>query len=123
MRRRVAIWAGLLIVLAGGLEGLTGCAPVGDAVTSNGRVLLTHPATDNMAAALGVGLLGESKEGCITIGTSVLVVPSGSTLNEDGSIVVDGKPYALGQKVELGGGTGAIPSGSPCGAGATYWWH
>jgi hypothetical protein len=91
-------------------------------MTSNGRTLLTYQSTGTSADALAFGVLGSKAKGCVTIGTSVLVVPNGSTLDADGSIHVNGKTYTAGTTIHLGGGGGTKPPHSTCGAGQRYFW-
>lgn len=102
-----------------GLIGLTGCA--GGPVTVNHRVLLTYVNQGASADALNNGTLGTNAHGCITVGGAVLVVPTGSRLNDDGSVDIGGKHYEQGHAVSLGGGGGDAPDDSPCGPG-DYWW-
>ena len=49
------------------------------------------------------------------------MVPTGSRLDDDGSVDIGGKHYEQGDAVSLGGGAGDAPAGSPCGDG-DYWW-
>jgi hypothetical protein len=50
------------------------------------------------------GTLGTNSRGCIAVSGKVLVVPTGSRLNDDGSIDLGGKHYEQGDTVALGGG-------------------
>jgi len=110
----------LVVVLAAVASlGLTGCA--GGPVTVNHRILLTYVNQGASADALNTGVLGTNAHGCITVGRAVLVVPTGSRLNDDGSIDIGGTHYEQGDTVSLGGGVGDAPAHSPCGAG-DYWW-
>ena len=63
----------------------------------------------------------EKGYGCIAVDGAVLVVPTGSRLNDDGSVDIGGKHYEQGDTVSLGGGGGDAPPHSPCGTG-DYWW-
>jgi len=111
--------AGLILLAAGALTCLTGCA--GGPVTVNHRVLLTYVNQGASADALNTGTLGTNAHGCITVGGAVLVAPAGSRLNHDGSVDIGGRHYAQGDAVRLGGGAGDAPDDSPCGRG-DYWW-
>lgn len=111
--------AGLAVLAAILTVGLCGCTA--GPVTVNGRTLLTYVNQGASADALTIGTLGTNSAGCITVGDSVLVVPAGSRLNNDGSIDIGGTHYEQGDTVTLGGGRGGVPSHSPCGAG-NYWW-
>ena len=113
---------GAALLLVPVLAGCTAVGPVPGSTRVNGRLLLTHPASRDTADALGIGALGSNAKGCVTIGKNVLVVPEGSKLNADGSVVIDGKSYAIGDQLRLGGGAGSAPAGSDCGATATYFW-
>jgi hypothetical protein len=106
------------------VAALAGCvtAPASHLVSVNGRTLVTHPSTGVTADALGFGVLGTNPEGCVTMGESVLVVPDGSGLTANGSITVLGKTYKLGSRIQLGGGTGTVPTWSKCGSTADYFW-
>jgi hypothetical protein len=101
---------------------LVGCTPVSHVVSVNGRTLLTHASTGASADALGFGVLGTNAAGCVTMGTSVLVVPDGSALASDGSITVLGKTYRVGTPVTFGGGGGDAPAGAKCGSHSVYFW-
>jgi hypothetical protein len=117
--RGAARSAGLVALVAVGIAGLTGCA--GGPVTVNHRILLTYVNQGASADALNTGELGTNDRGCITAGGAVLVVPTGSQLNDDGSVDIAGKHYEQGDTVSLGGGGGDAPAHSPCGSG-DYWW-
>ena len=119
MRARRATSACLVLLAAAALGVLTGRA--GGPVTVNHRVLLTYVNQGASADALNTGVLGTNDRGCITAGGSVLVVPTGSRLNDDGSVDIGGTHYEQGDTVSLGGGGGDAPAHSPCGSG-DYWW-
>lgn len=115
--------AGVLLVcaLVALTVALTSCSSTGS-TTAAGRVLLTYPSTGTSADALATGVLGSDAKGCVTIGSMVLVVPDGSTLAADGSIVIAGATYKVGTTIHLGGGAGNKPPESRCGTGQEYWW-
>src|SRR4051812_13541769 len=120
MRARSAACRALLVLLAtGALACLAGCT--GGPVTVNHRILLTYVNQGASADALNNGMLGTNDRGCITAGGAVLVVPTGSRLNDDGSVDISGTHYEQGDTVSLGGGVGDAPAHSPCGPG-DYWW-
>jgi hypothetical protein len=98
------------------------CAESPSPVRVNGRELLTYQSGSAVADAAGFGVLHANAAGCLTIGKLVLVAPDGSTLNADGSIVVRGHTYRLGESIHIGGGGGNKPAGSDCGAGLTYFY-
>jgi hypothetical protein len=114
----------LLIVVLGLtiIAALVGCTPQPGPVLVNGRTLLTHPSAGASADALGYGVLATNRNGCMTMGKSVLVVPDGSGLSAEGSVTVLGKTYKLGSSIELGGGSGNAPTGSKCGSKSDYFW-
>jgi hypothetical protein len=111
--------AGLVVLAAVLADGLSGCSA--GPIIVNHRTLLTYVNQGASADALTTGTLGTNSAGCITVGESVLVVPTGSQLNDDGSIDIRGTHYEQGDTVSLGGGVGDAPPNSPCGAGP-YWW-
>jgi hypothetical protein len=120
MRERRAAGKAVLALLAAiASAGLTGCAA--GPVTVNHRILLTYVNQGASADALNNGVLGTNEHGCITVGEAVLVVPTGSRLNDDGSIDIGAEHYEQGETVSLGGGGGDPPAHSPCGSG-DYWW-
>jgi hypothetical protein len=98
---------------------LTACSA--GPITVNHRTLLTYVNQGASAAALIRGTLGTNERGCITVDDTVLVVRTGSRLNDDGSVDIGGVHYEQGDTVSLGGGNGDAPPHSPCGAG-NYWW-
>jgi hypothetical protein len=97
------------------------CACAAGPISVNGRTLLTSVNQGASADALTTGTLGTNSAGCITVGDSVLVVPTGSRLNDDGSVDIGGRHYEQGDPVNLGGGVGNAPPHRPCGSGS-YWW-
>jgi hypothetical protein len=113
--RRAALAIGAILIAVGL------CACTGGPISVNGRTLLTYVNQGASADALTKGTLGTDSAGCITVGDSVLVVPTGSRLNDDGSVDIGGTNYEQGDTVTLGGGVGEAPPDSPCGAGP-YWW-
>jgi hypothetical protein len=120
LARRVIGRSSLIVVAMFTVLALTACAA--DPITVNGRTLLTYVNQGASADALTVGTLGTNSVGCITVGDSVLVVPTGSRLNDDGSVDIGGAHYEQGDTVTLGGGgDDHAPPHSPCGAG-NYWW-
>jgi hypothetical protein len=98
------------------------CASPPGALSVNGRELLTYQSGSAVADAAGFGLLHVNAAGCLAIGKSVLVAPTGSTLNSDGSIVVRGHTYRLGAHIHIGGGGGNEPAGANCGSGLIYFY-
>ena len=112
--------AGLVALAVALVVGLSGCSA--GPISVNGRTLLTYVNQGASADAVTIGTLGTNAAGCITVGDSVLVVPTGSRLNDDGSVDIGGKHYEQGDTVTLGGGgDDHAPPHSPCGAG-NYWW-
>ncbi|MEO6115031.1 MAG: hypothetical protein ABIP33_01495 [Pseudolysinimonas sp.] len=107
-----------LVALAVAL-GLSACSA--GPITVNDRTLLTYVNQGASADALIHGTLGTNARGCIAVGGAVLVVPTGSRLNDDGSVDIGGTRYEQGDTVSLGGGGGDAPPHSPCGTG-DYWW-
>jgi hypothetical protein len=116
---RAAVAIALVVTMVLGLDS---CSAGSHVVTVNGRTLLTHQTTGASADALKSGVVGSNAHGCVTLGTSVLVVPDGSTLATDGSVTVLGKTYTAGTVVSIGGGVGEVPIGSTCGSHAKYFW-
>jgi hypothetical protein len=116
------------IAACGLAVALVGCSPAQTSVTVNGRTLLMHHSSGASADALGHGVLGVNSWDCITIGTEILVATDDSSLLPNGSIVIHGKTYKLGQTVQLGGGGGDAPKQSDgrCGVfhgrGPDYFW-
>jgi hypothetical protein len=104
------------------LLATTSCSGPPDNVQVNGRTLLTYSAGSTRADAALEGVLHANSAGCLAVGTLVLVVPTGSRLNSDGSIVVDGTTYTLGSAIQLGGGGGRSPHPNPCGQHVQYWY-
>lgn len=111
MRARAFATALVAVVLF--TAACTASQPTGP-IHSHGRTLLTYPPTGTSADARIVGLLGENGRGCVTVGLSVILVPEGSTLLADGSIVVAGHTYRDDTVVSFGGGVGKDPKGDPC---------
>jgi len=107
---------------------LLGCSPAQSSVTVNGRTLLMYHPSGASADALEHGILGVNSRDCVTIGADILVATDDSSLLPDGSIVIHGKSYKLGEMVELGGGGGDAPkqSAGRCGVsrgrGNDYFW-
>ncbi|MEO6532874.1 MAG: hypothetical protein ABIO06_04795 [Pseudolysinimonas sp.] len=120
MRARGAIGPVSLAAVAVALAlGLSGCSA--GPITVNGRTLLTYVSQGVSADALTQGTLGTNARGCIAVDGAVLVVPTGSRLNDDGSVDIGGVHYEQGDTVSLGGGVGDAPTHSQCGPG-DYWW-
>ncbi len=111
-----------MITVAAILLLFAACSPSAGQMKVNGRTLLTHTSSGTSADAALTGILHVNAAGCVAVGTLVLVVPTGSTLNADGSIVVAGTTYKFGSTIHLGGGGGNAPHGSPCGAHSKYWY-
>ena len=56
------------------------------------------------------GTLGMNEQDCVTIGDRILVVPAGSSIDEDGVVEVPGYDAgAIGDEVQYGGGQEEIP--------------
>lgn len=113
------------IVLSAMLLGtLAGCSASNStsAIHSHGRTLLTYPSSGVSADAKFYGVLGQDRMGCITLGPTPILVPDGSQLLDDGSIVVSGRIYRVGTKVSFGGGFGRDPKGDPCDDKGHYAW-
>ncbi|MEP6842871.1 MAG: hypothetical protein ABJA11_05075 [Pseudolysinimonas sp.] len=120
MRANGAVRKGRIALLAVVVAlGLSACSA--GPITANDRALLTYVNHGVSAAALIQGTLGTNAKGCIAVDGRVLVVPTGSQLNDDGSVDIGGKHYEQGDTVSLGGGNGDAPPHSPCGPG-DYWW-
>lgn len=110
------------LTIAAILVSTTSCSGAPGPITVNGRTLLTYAAGTARGAAAQSGVLGTNAAGCISIGDFVLIVPNGSELKPDGSIVVDGTTYTLGSDIQVGGGVGAAPGKNPCGKHLQYWY-
>jgi hypothetical protein len=100
----------------------TSCSSPPGNLEVNGRTLLTYSAGSARADAALEGVLHVNPAGCLAVGTLVLVVPTGSELKSDGSIVVDGATYQLGSTIRLGGGGGESPHKNTCGQHVRYWY-
>jgi hypothetical protein len=102
----------------------TSCGSAPGNLDVNGRTLVTYSAGSARADAALDGVLHTNAAGCLAVGKFVLVVPTGSELKSDGSIVVDGTNYELGSTVRLGGGGGGgkPPHPNPCGAHVKFWY-
>jgi hypothetical protein len=120
MRARGAI-GGVSVIAVTGMAalGLSGCSA--GPITVSDRTLLTYVSQGVSADALITGTLGSNAAGCIAVDGYVLVVPTGSRLNDDGSVDIGGVHREQGDTVSLGGGVGDAPPHSPCGL-ADYWW-
>ena len=91
-------------------------------VRRNGRTLLTYGAGSARADAALDGVLDTNPAGCLAFGKLILVVPDGSELRADRSIVVDGITYRLGSHIHVGGGVGKMPRKNSCGKHLHYWY-
>ena len=110
------------LVITALLVTTTSCSSAPGDLDVNGRTLLTYSAGSARADAALEGVLHTNAAGCLAVGKLVLVVPTGSELKSDGSIVVDGTNYELGSTVRLGGGGGMSPHPNTCGTHLKFWY-
>jgi hypothetical protein len=104
------------------MVGTAACSGGVENLHVHGRTLLIYPASGNTADAALSGVLHTHTAGCVAVGKTVLVAPSGSALTPDGSIVVHGTTYKLGGSVRIGGGVGKALSKSGCGSHLDYFY-
>jgi hypothetical protein len=115
-------WVLVPLSVAAVLLGATSCSVGAQSIHVHGRTLLIYPAGGSTADAALTGVLHATPAGCIAVGKTVIVAPSGSTLGADGSIVVDGTTYKFGSRIVIGGGGGKPPEKSGCGARLRYFY-
>ena len=109
--------------LAAILLATTSCGSPRGNLHLGGRTLLTYESSGASADAALSGVLHVNSAGCLAVGDEVLVVPVGSELKRDGSMVVFGQTYKFGSKIKLGGGGGGKqPIGAACGKVVDYWY-
>ncbi|HEX4400631.1 MAG TPA: hypothetical protein VHZ98_04860 [Galbitalea sp.] len=116
--RLVGMSLAVLVIVA----GTTSCSGGVQNLHVHGRTLLIYPDSGSTADAAQTGVLQTNVAGCIAVGKSVIVAPSGSVLMADGSIVVHGTTYKLGSRVVIGGGGGKALGTSGCGAHLNYFY-
>jgi hypothetical protein len=115
------IW--LPLVAAALLLCTTSCSNNVHNIQVGGRTLLIYPASGSTADTALTGVLHANPAGCLAVGKTVIVAPSGSSLMADGSIVVSGTTYKVGSRVVIGGGGGDEPrGGSVCGKHLRYFY-
>jgi hypothetical protein len=85
-------------------------------------MLLIYPNSGSTADAALTGVLQANSAGCIAVGKTVIVAPSGSSLGSDGSIDVSGTEYTFGSRIVIGGGGGKALDKSGCGAHLDYFY-
>jgi hypothetical protein len=113
---------GVSLVVVALLVGTTSCSDSDHNLQVRGRTLLIYPDSGSTADAALTGVLRSNSAGCIEVGTTVIVAPSGSGLKTDGSIVVHGVTYKFGSSVRIGGGAGKALDKSGCGAHLQYFY-
>lgn len=130
VRRGVAreVGAALAVACAAIVSlSISGCSNVASGPThiateTAPRYTLLHHRSDSTATAVTRGVLGIDRRGCVTLGGSVLVMGPGSTVDDEGSLIIQGRRFKQGERLSLVGGFGDAPKGSRCEAGARYWW-
>ena len=116
--RLIGVSLAALVIVA----GTTSCSGGVQNLHVHGRTLLIYPDTGSTADAAMTGVLDTNPAGCIAVGKTVIVAPSGSALMSDGSIVVHGTRYKLGSRIVIGGGGGKALAKSGCGAHLSYFY-
>lgn len=116
--RLVGMSLAVLVIVA----GTTSCSGGVQNLHVRDRTLLIYPDSGSTADAAITGVLDVNAAGCIAVGKTVIVAPSGSVLTSDGSIVVHGTTYKLGSKVVIGGGGGKALDKSGCGPHLDYFY-
>lgn len=114
--------------LSGGSAALTGTSsgrthryPQLGVAEAGGHIMLTYRDNgDHMAAANG-GRLTYNKAGCLTNGSTVIVLPDTTVIHPDGSIDLAGKHIPIGGTLHLGGGEGSVPADQRCGTGNYFY--
>jgi hypothetical protein len=114
------IWMPLCVAAV--LLGTTSCSGSVQNIHVHGWTLLIYPASGNTADAALTGALHTTAAGCVAVGKTVIVAPSGSSLMSDGAIVIHGTTYKLGSSVRIGGGVGKALSKSGCGSHLNYFY-
>jgi hypothetical protein len=114
------IWLPLTVATV--LVSATSCSASTDNLHVDCPTLLIYPVTSNSTDAALTGILSTNAAGCLAVGTDVLVAPSGSSLESDGSIVVSGTRYKFGSTVHIGGGGDEPRGGGFCGKYLQYFY-
>jgi phage baseplate assembly protein gpV len=117
-RRLIGVSLAVLVIVA----GTTSCSGDVQNLHVRDRTLLIYPDSGSTADAAITGVLDVNAAGCIAVGKTVIVAPSGSVLMSDGSIVVHGTTYKLGSRVVIGGGGGKALDKSGCGSHLDYFY-